>query len=572
VLRGVAPNGNSWSKRFGKVKRTRSIRLCRPKSRKKHHGNQRPANDPSAEVEVELRFELTDEDVQDFVRAVGAENLDPVVLSKWRDEGLILLQYSDSYSLNIPSALQNVTAPERTQLWSAMIEKFGEFDKLNESQIAEALPREHAWRKLREARTTAAADAARKPEIPELRRILHDIEQLQSRYKSKLGLALLREHLTSNGPRTIDLSHKGQQRKEDASRVVSETRKQAKIANVSELKNMRPLQRKRAADRVTDSISAPLSDILAETGIGFAVLMDPEELTVGVTQHDALLSIQQASGGTLALIDQLLPLMNLEAYSIILIDEPDIRLHVNAQMKLYERLCQIGQNHTIIISTHSPHMLPLDNLLNVKIIEAEQTGSVIRNSPHDTIRSETLSPIYEAIGFDVLKASPPIGERNVVVEGITDAVYLKAALPHLRTTLNASLIPMVGGGKATYMCSILEGWKLNYAVVVDNDQQGKATLKKFRDAGLGQRVVKCVDADGGAIEDLLSKSDLAKISAKEFPRVEGESNSAFIRRSKMDKKVLAQSFSNFASRGVPDDETLAAFEGLVERINKALEI
>ena len=112
-------------------------------------------------------------------------------------------------------------------------------------------------------------------------------------------------------------------------------------------------------------------------------------------------------------------------YSLILLDEPGNSLHVIAQKKLLELLL-ITENFQIIYTTHSPYMIDIEHLENIRLIIKDKYTNIvngINNSKKKGSKSfkETLTPILEAIGLSInYNFGPSPNKLNLVVEGITD--------------------------------------------------------------------------------------------------------------------------------------------------------
>ena len=165
-----------------------------------------------------------------------------------------------------------------------------------------------------------------------------------------------------------------------------------------------------------------------------------------------------------------------------LLDEPGVYLHVRAQKKLQElfgHLCENGNQ--VIYTTHSPFMIDANNVFNVRAIEKGEDGlsnifrSIYNHKLSGKSKLETLSPLIEAFGMDLKdNIGPQYEKNNVVVEGVTDSMYITAMLNYFKVDVadRPNIIPCAGVDNVNLVVSILIGWGCEYRVVVDYDNQG----------------------------------------------------------------------------------------------------
>lgn len=174
---------------------------------------------------------------------------------------------------------------------------------------------------------------------------------------------------------------------------------------------------------------------------------------------------------------------------IILLDEPGLTLHGTAQQDLlryFEE--QLAPKHQLIYSTHSPFMVPANDLASVRTVEDVVTrddrdrkvsqGTKIRADVLTT-DPQTNFPIFGAMGFEVTQGLV-IAPNTLLVEGPSDILYLQAASSILsrkkRTSLDPrwAICPSGGIDKVLPFVRLFYGNKLNVAVLTDFDRgQGK---------------------------------------------------------------------------------------------------
>lgn len=181
---------------------------------------------------------------------------------------------------------------------------------------------------------------------------------------------------------------------------------------------------------------------------------------------------------------------NLDDNNVIYImDEPGTRLHVNAQKELISFFKDLSKKENqIIYTTHSPYMLDQSNLNYVRLVSKDDDGyTYIYNKFHsfpdsDKTKMDTMTPIYDAMGFDYkYNFGPSSNKKNIVVEGPSDYNYVQAYLFQKKLTSKNMpyILPSMGVDNINRIVSILIGWGCNYAIILDNDTQGRKEGKKL---------------------------------------------------------------------------------------------
>lgn len=135
----------------------------------------------------------------------------------------------------------------------------------------------------------------------------------------------------------------------------------------------------------------------------------------------------------------------------LLLDEPGLTLHGMAQADLLRYFSEkLAPHHQIIYSTHSPFMVPPDDLSAARIVEdlvnVDNRG---RRTPIGTkVRTDVLSrdrdsvfPLQGALGYS-LTQTLFVGKHAILVEGPSDILYLKALSSELIRRRREGLDPV----------------------------------------------------------------------------------------------------------------------------------
>jgi len=163
---------------------------------------------------------------------------------------------------------------------------------------------------------------------------------------------------------------------------------------------------------------------------------------------------------------------------IVLLDEPGLNLHGNAQADLLKFIEDISKDYQVIYTTHSPFMIPLGSLNNVRTVVEKDDGTVISDSIQESDPA-TLFPLQAALGYSIAQ-NLFISENNLLVEGPSDLTYLThmssilESLGRVGLSDNITLVPTGGADKVASFVSLFRGNKLNVACLLDTFSEDKA--------------------------------------------------------------------------------------------------
>ena len=270
--------------------------------------------------------------------------------------------------------------------------------------------------------------------------------------------------------------------------------------------------------------------------------------------------------------------------NIILVDEPGLYLHAKAQedvLHLLEKLSKDDKDTSVIITTHSPYLIDIDNLNRILLVEKDDIKGTQVVKPHKGATKNTLTPIITKMGFDIAKSNF-IREKNVLLEGISDYYYLQAfkkILSFEDYLKNVSFIPAVGASQVPQLASFCIGWGLKYVALFDHDGEGENNAKTILDNLKEQASIAFIcDEDKCAIEDLFTTADfnsllLSKIDSKNDDT--SITNTKYLKENKIDKVLLAKMFCDNANNLKIknfDKSTVDKFKKLFNNIFKTLDI
>ena len=253
------------------------------------------------------------------------------------------------------------------------------------------------------------------------------------------------------------------------------------------------------------------------------------DIRIKNTNHKATLPLSERSAGFVWFFSFLAQFKQLKktpgnGNAIILLDEPGLTLHGKAQGDLLRYIVErLLPDHQVIFTTHSPFMVPMDRLADVRIVEdviieqegkrPEVKGTKVRSDVLE-VNDDTLFPLQGALGYEVTQ-SLFIGANTWLVEGPSDILYLQVVSQALSKRRREGLAPKwtlcPSGGidKIAPFVRLFGGNRLNVAVLSDIANGDKTKIENLKKADIlkAGHFYTCADFTGQAeadVEDLFA--------------------------------------------------------------------
>ena len=154
------------------------------------------------------------------------------------------------------------------------------------------------------------------------------------------------------------------------------------------------------------------------------------------TKHRVTLPLRNRSKGFVWFFSFLVWFSKIESHEnvIILLDEPGLNLHADAQNDLLRYIDEkLATKYQVIYTTHSPFMIDSSKLHEVRTVydsNDAKIGSIISDALEEKDKA-TLFPLQAALGYDIAQ-NLYISPQNLLVEGVADLVYLTLISDRLR--------------------------------------------------------------------------------------------------------------------------------------------
>jgi len=251
------------------------------------------------------------------------------------------------------------------------------------------------------------------------------------------------------------------------------------------------------------------------------------DIRIKNTNHKATLPLSERSAGFVWFFSFLAQFKQLKKTpgndnAIILLDEPGLTLHGKAQGDLLRYIVErLLPDHQVIFTTHSPFMVPMDRLADIRIVEdviierkgkrPDVKGTKVRSDVLE-VDDDTLFPLQGALGYEVTQ-SLFIGANTWLVEGPSDILYLQVVSQALTKRRREgfdpkwTLCPSGGIDKIAPFVRLFGGNRINVAVLSDIANGDKTKIENLKKANIlkSGHFYTCSDFTGQAeadVEDL----------------------------------------------------------------------
>lgn len=253
----------------------------------------------------------------------------------------------------------------------------------------------------------------------------------------------------------------------------------------------------------------------------FKIDLESERIFFSLFRGEQAISLDYQSTGFKWFFNLFFNLLNstdLNPGDIIIMDEPATNLHVKGQRELRGFLKEfaIHNDISIVIATHSPFLIDLDYLDEIRVVVNKENITSIENNFAAVNENDpdSLLPIKDSLTVENhILVNPE--EKVVFVEGITDYNYL-TAFKILFKKEGITFLPINGVGKTKEECikitqRLMKIRKKDPILLVDNDKAGNC-IKEVNKDNKDFKIISLSEADERfkTIESLFSDEDKGK--------------------------------------------------------------
>ena len=207
---------------------------------------------------------------------------------------------------------------------------------------------------------------------------------------------------------------------------------------------------------------------------------------------------------------------------VLLIDEPAIHMHVNAQREVLNLFNSLATgSRYLLYTTHSPYMIDVNHMENIKaIIKENGVANIVdvHRSCGSAGAQDSWTPVCEALGASLrYNVGPCSSKLNLICEGPSDACYISTMLDffHVDCDSRPNIIAAMGVFNVHNIVAILLGWGCKICALMDNDAAGESEREKviqyLEELNVDDaKIVRVCERSGTTIESLISNADCMK--------------------------------------------------------------
>ena len=192
---------------------------------------------------------------------------------------------------------------------------------------------------------------------------------------------------------------------------------------------------------------------------------------------------------------------------VVAIEEPEAHLHPRGVKQLASVLNEMALEHQVIITTHSPYLVDVENIsANIIVSKANATPS------------SSIQEIRDTLGVEVSDNLMHV-ENVILVEGAHDKTVYKKLLPILSDKF-AQLLrerkinfdELNGTKNANYKVDLIKAMIARPILLLDDDDDGRQALRKITEAkSLNEKHIFSIISsarDHSELEDLIDHSKI----------------------------------------------------------------
>ncbi len=330
---------------------------------------------------------------------------------------------------------------------------------------------------------------------------------------------------------------------------------------------------------IKNNFSDEFNKFYSQENVNIEIAISLKEINIIVDTSNRYLDYEERSNGLKWYISAFIQLLYMEKENcksnknnIIIMDEPGVYLHPNAQKELISLFNNLIKNENqIIYTTHSPFMVNIDTIQNVRTVMKDDEGfshiynKITKIPTNLNATYDTITPLTNALGLNLdYNIGPSFQKKNIIVEGITDYFYLQGFFKCKNVKKVPNIIPSTGANNIPAIASILFGWNCDFHIILDQDTGGHSTFDSINDSKQ-PFIENIIFVDGNTnkvsekifeIENLFSTADKSKFEIDKTDYSEHKYNYSYVTYNKI---LLGEE--------IYDTETMKNFENLLQLIN-----
>ena len=216
----------------------------------------------------------------------------------------------------------------------------------------------------------------------------------------------------------------------------------------------------------------------------FELRLNGEQIDIHIKDSENFYSCEQRSDGFKRFVTFLLALsarVNSEeiSNSIIVVDEPDLGIHILGQKNLVQELVKMSKNNLVFYSTHSIFMIDKREISRHFMVRKNNEITTIKQATESSYTDDEV--LFNALGYSIFETLKP---QNIIFEGWSDKKVFECAIETTKGKKNSNLknigtVHSTGVKDIAGISKFLVLANREYCIISDSDDVAAENKKKY---------------------------------------------------------------------------------------------